>query len=742
MKRNLLTFVLALFIGTFAQAQLTQSQGFNYKALMTNNGNIMANQSITLRFNILKNGTTSVYSETQSATTDANGIVSVAIGEGNPISGSFTNINWGMDLYFLKVEINSGSGYQNFGTSELKAVPFAKFANYVAIADNIQGIPISTTFPTNGQILKFNGMEFVPSDDDISGGGSADGVVNSASFSGSTTKTLTLSRSNGMSNVTANFTDNVNDADHDATNEIQNLSINGNLLSISNGNSVTLPSSSGGASKIDDLSDAKSDSDGSNDGSSVFLGKYAGQNDDSSDNHNAGLGYNAMSSNTTGNNNIAVGYESMNHNSTGSKNTAIGSTALTMNSIGEENTATGYYALSSNTNGHDNVASGSEALKFNTTGQKNTAIGSAAMMMTTTAQHNTGVGFASLLNNTADNNTAIGSLAMYTNTSGSENTAVGQKSLYSNTTGQGNAALGWLAMENNTTGTANTAVGNSALNLSTTANNNTAIGKLALYMNQGNENVAVGSEVLVSNTTGEENVGVGYQSLHSNVSGHYNVGVGRYTLKDNSSGVSNVAVGDAALNITTGSYNVALGDSAYLLTADVDNTVCIGYNSGTGSANNRVIVGNSSMTWIGGQVTWSTFSDRRIKQNIHDDVVGLDFITKLRPVTYNLNIHQENKLNGKDKTADWKGKYDIENIKMTGFIAQEVEAAAQEAGYDFSGVQKEKDGLYSVSYAQFVMPLVKATQEQQKIIENQQAEIDTLKKLVNQLIKKEKEHTN
>jgi trimeric autotransporter adhesin len=50
---------------------------------------------------------------------------------------------------------------------------------------------------------------------------------------------------------------------------------------------------------------------------------------------------------------------------------------------------------------------------------------------------------------------------------------------------------------------------------------------------------------------------------------------------------------------------------------------------------------------------------------------------------------------------------------MTGFIAQEVEQAAKEAGYDFSGLQKpaNPDELYSLRYSDFVMPLVKAVQE-------------------------------
>jgi hypothetical protein len=106
-----------------------QNSGMNYKALITNNNNVLSNHNLTIRFTILQNGSTSVYQETQTATTNANGIVAVNVGEGTVVSGNFDNIDWGADAYYLKVEINTGSGYTNFGTSEFKYVPYAKYAD-------------------------------------------------------------------------------------------------------------------------------------------------------------------------------------------------------------------------------------------------------------------------------------------------------------------------------------------------------------------------------------------------------------------------------------------------------------------------------------------------------------------------------------------------------------------------------------------------------------------------------------
>jgi trimeric autotransporter adhesin len=72
------------------------------------------------------------------------------------------------------------------------------------------------------------------------------------------------------------------------------------------------------------------------------------------------------------------------------------------------------------------------------------------------------------------------------------------------------------------------------------------------------------------------------------------------------------------------------------------------------------------------------------------------------------------------------------NIRQTGFIAQEIEQAAKESGYDFNGVHKpanEKDN-YSVSYSLFTVPLVKAVQEQQAMINNLKNENQNLLKLI------------
>jgi hypothetical protein len=75
---------------------------------------------------------------------------------------------------------------------------------------------------------------------------------------------------------------------------------------------------------------------------------------------------------------------------------------------------------------------------------------------------------------------------------------------------------------------------------------------------------------------------------------------------------------------------------------------------------------------------------------------------------------------GERHAFDYPEKYEIESTLFSGFIAQEVEEAARSVGYDFSGVcaPRHAGEFYALRYAEFVVPLVKAVQEQQEIIES------------------------
>ncbi len=73
---------------------------------------------------------TAVYVETQTPTTNANGLVSIEIGDGTTVSGNFSTIDWVNGPYFIKTETapTGGTNYTIAGTSQLLSVPYALHA--------------------------------------------------------------------------------------------------------------------------------------------------------------------------------------------------------------------------------------------------------------------------------------------------------------------------------------------------------------------------------------------------------------------------------------------------------------------------------------------------------------------------------------------------------------------------------------------------------------------------------------
>ncbi len=157
MKRTLTLFI-SLFI-----TYLFYGQGFNYKALISENGNPVSTQIVNVRFTIL-DGATTVYQETHTVNTDEYGIFSANIGEGSVVSGDFNNLDFRNNLS-LKVEVDTGSGYQDFGTEEFKYVPYAKSADYLKPTDYVEADVIKANNHLYvGQATTQNELLFVAGD--------------------------------------------------------------------------------------------------------------------------------------------------------------------------------------------------------------------------------------------------------------------------------------------------------------------------------------------------------------------------------------------------------------------------------------------------------------------------------------------------------------------------------------------------------------------------------------------------
>jgi len=330
------------------------------------------------------------------------------------------------------------------------------------------------------------------------------------------------------------------------------------------------------------------------------------------------------------------------------------------------------------------------------------------------------IGGGALSHNLPFSNSTIGGFA---------NTAIGEASLYSSINSQDATAVGAFSLNRSINCTGCTVMGSQAMSNNVSGHKNTVMGAYAMSQGNGSSNTCIGSDALAG-LSGDENTVVG-------ASGMNNLGTGSH----------NTAVGFQAMsNVLSGTNNTSIGYKADLsaISTVISNATAIGANAKV-DASNKIRLGDENVTVVESNGVFNTVSDGRFKYNIHENVKGLDFIMQLRPVTYQFDAKKQEdftkgiisaaQLNSHAIPAAYNEHAYNENngIKRTGFIAQEVEAAAQKTGFDFDGVKipATDKQYYSLSYASFVVPLVKAMQEQQQVI-------DTLKKQ-NELLQQQNE---
>lgn len=480
--------------------------------------------------------------------------------------------------------------------------------NDVLTVVKLQGRELSDAAPASGQVIKWNGSAWAPSNE-----------TDPAMPSGTGYATI---YHNGINWVTSSLLYNTNQRIGIGTsNPNQQLEITGNFR---------LPASSATVGNFYK-------------GSNVFIHNKGTDNiyvDENSGNLNAtaanntALGAYSLYNVTTGHSQTAIGSSALRNTTSGQQNTAIGYWAMYSNTTGSFNTALGYRAISANTSGTENVALGYQTLMSNSTGNANTAVGYQALINNSTGYQNTGIGDWALKSNTIGAaNTAVGYYSLNANTTGEFNTSFGTASMYSNKANSRSTAVGYNAMyfaDDRTTGreTYNTALGYEALKGSSTPSNNTgqyntAVGDRANSSNtSGSKNAALGHKALFSTTSGWENIAIGYGTLYGNIANSRNTAVGHEALYnfnsttntatnnvaigyragygvDGSTGVNNIFIGSqAGDNVSTGSNNIVLGHNIDLTSADANNQMIIG-NSATlygDLANNRIGIGTTEPT--------------------------------------------------------------------------------------------------------------------------------------------------
>jgi Chaperone of endosialidase len=503
---------------------------------------------------------------------------------------------------------------------------------------------------------------------------------------------LTLSNGGGTVNL------NVNDADANPTNEIQTLSIAGNSLSISGGNAITLPASSGTVTNV------------------------------------SGIAPISVANNTS--------TPQISINPLGITNTLIANDAITSEKILEGTIATSDIG--------DNQVTISKLPTGAATNKYLKGDGTWHQIFLDESPYHIPQ-FSSISNSlelsgmyynlngtlvlnglppSNDPNIAIfaGGRIGTTFPLGYDNIAIGTNSGNISQTGASNIYIGHNAGKNSTTSVGNHLIGYGSGQNLTSGNNNTLIGQFAgSSLTIGSSNVSVGDNsgsfgqsdslnVLIGNLAqnpfgGKRNVTIGALSKNTN---SLNIAIG-YNTVVSFSGLNSSVIGS---NSTCYSPNsVVLGSNIFISNSTFTNSIAIG-NSTPITGANQARIGNTAITSIGGQVAWSTLSDGRFKTNVVPSKYGLEFIKKLRPVDYSVDKAKLKAFYGeKEQTA---AKNESQPVQ-SGFIAQEVEAAAKELNLDFSGVDKPQNdkSTYALRYSEFVVPLVKAVQEQQDQIESQ-----------------------
>lgn len=224
MKR-IVTIAAALLItaSVFAQAP----EKMSYQAVIRDATDaLITSQAIGMQISVLQGSLTGipVYVETQTPTSNINGLVSLEIGNGTNVSGNFNTIDWSNGPYFIKTETDptGGTAYTISGTSQLMSVPFALHAK---TADNFTGT-ITETDPVFGAWDKSTGISITESQiSDLTHTVDNDTQLDETAVDG-------FVANNGY---LTSFTE----IDGSITNEIQTISRTGTTVTLTNGGAFT-----------------------------------------------------------------------------------------------------------------------------------------------------------------------------------------------------------------------------------------------------------------------------------------------------------------------------------------------------------------------------------------------------------------------------------------------------------------------------------------------------------------------
>ncbi|MEM5565198.1 tail fiber domain-containing protein [Psychroserpens sp. AS72] len=656
MKSKITLLVFCISLLSYAQ------QGINYKALVKDgSGNVVANQAIDVQFIILEN-VTNVYQETHSPTTDANGLIIVYIGEGTT-SDDFSSIAWVTDDHFLNVQINTGSGFIDMGTTQFMAVPYALQAEKAANVTGLEALDEG-----NGIGYRIVGRD--PENYDNIGEDAVD----------LSTSTI-LSSVNGASGYISTAIGNRTTASGGYSTAIGNSTTASGTYSTAIGNSTTASNNVSIAMGYQTIASGEiSTAMGNGTIASGLLSTAMGYQTTASGIYSTAMGYNT----------IAQAYVStvIGRYNVGGGNSV---TPLTLDPLFEIGNGT------SNANRSNALTVLKNGTIIAPTFDLNEIIDDKALITKEYAD----------INLTASGLEAI-----------DEGNGNGYRIVGSDSANFGNIGFNAVDFSSSTIpSSVYGAIGNRAVAMGFLT---TASGNSSTVMGSNTK-----AESFASTVVGTYNAGGGNPTVWNSIDPLFEIGNGTNgnnrsnaltILKNGKIGVDKHAGINAKLDIdhassqTSPQINIRETAGTYAR-LNISNTSSSEYWAIAGSLNGTTatdrinfyhsdagdimsILGNGNVL-VNGSVVHS--SDRRLKKDIETLPYGLNEILKLQPKAYH-----------------WKGKSNQLN-KSLGLIAQDVQSVIKEIVH----TGEDENKTLSVSYTELIPILIKAIQEQQDVIESQ-----------------------
>jgi hypothetical protein len=324
----------------------------------------------------------------------------------------------------------------------------------------------------------------------------------------------------------------------------------------------------------------------------------------------------------------------------------------------------------------------------------------------TTTQYD--IGGARVLSVAGANNLFAGAGAGVANTLGGSNAFFGAGAGASNVGGGSNAFFGHLAGQANTDGNDNSFFGRSAGLNATTGNGNSFFGFIAGSANLiGFSNSFFGASA-GSNTTSNTNSFFGANAGLNNATGFSNSFVGAFAGNANTTGHHNTIIGAGAeVGANNLSFATAIGA---LATVSTSNTIVLGTSSiavqvpGTLAVNSLGAAGGTSLCRNASNQIANCSASPIHKTEVRPFLSGLEIVSRLRPISFRWQA---------DSTLD------------LGLWAEEV--AEVEPILTIRNSQGEVEGI---KYDRINIVLINAIKQQQELINQQQSQLESLKKLM------------